>query len=205
MKKNNILNYFNLNIDNKEIRILLAIIVILVLILIFRKLIGIVIEKILVFLIVFLLFICLSKNLLITIICSIIIFLFLNLIMNYKNTIEKFEDIKKEESKPENIAFDKNIFETNDVKKASDGLKELLKKMNGGIELKDEDLKETGIININTDKYKDDKIPNPLKQAQKETYELIDTVNTLKDTITTLAPVLKEGKKLIDIFHNLKI
>ena len=77
--------------------------------------------------------------------------------------------------------------------------------MNGGIELKEDDLKENNILKIDTKKYSDDDIPNPLKQAQKETYQLIDTVNTLKNTITTLAPVLSEGRKLIDIFQNLKI
>ena len=44
-----------------------------------------------------------------------------------------------------------------------------------------------------------------LKQAQKEAYELIDTVNALKDTVNTLAPVLQEGKKLMGIFENLKL
>lgn len=201
MKKKHIINYFNLDLDTNDIRILLIIIVILVIILIFRKLIGIFIEKLLLFSIIFLLFLCLSKNIFITFICTIIIFLILNLMMNYnKKNIEKFEDIKSNE-----LTFDKNIFATKEVKEASSGIKDLLKKLNGGIELKEDDLKETGILNIDTEKYKDDKIPNPLKQAQKETYELIDTVNTLKDTITTLAPVLKEGKKLIDIFQNLKL
>ena len=67
------------------------------------------------------------------------------------------------------------------------------------------DLKETDKLGIDTDKYSDDKKPNALKQAQKEAYQLIDTVNALKDTVNTLAPVLSEGKKLMDIFQNLKI
>ena len=50
-----------------------------------------------------------------------------------------------------------------------------------------------------------DKKPNALKVAQKETYELINTVNALKDTLTTLSPVLLEGKKLMGIFENLKL
>ena len=32
-----------------------------------------------------------------------------------------------------------------------------------------------------------------------------NAVNALKDTITTLAPVLEEGKKLMNMFENIKI
>jgi len=207
MKKNNNfkLNYYNLNMESKDIRLLLIIIIILVIILTFRKILGIILEKFIVFSILFLLFLCLSKNIFITLIGSSFLFLFINLIMNYRNTIEKFEDIKNDVFKPEDMVINKNIFETPEVKDAAKGLTDLIKKMNGGIELKEDDVKETGVININTDKYKDENPNNPLKKAQMETYQLIDTVNTLKDTITTLAPVLSEGKKLIDIFHNLKL
>jgi hypothetical protein len=207
MKKNNNfkLNYYNLNMESKDIRLLLIIIIILVIILTFRKILGIIFEKFIVFSILFLLFLCLSKNIFITLISSSFLFLFINLIMNYRNTIEKFEDIKNEAFKPEDMVINKNIFETTEVKDAAKGLTDLINKMNGGIELKEDDLKETGVINIDTDKYKDENTNSPLKKAQMETYQLIDTVNTLKDTITTLAPVLSEGKKLIDIFHNLKL
>ena len=118
----------------------------------------------------------------------------INLIIKYRNTIENFEDLKDEDKKEESP-----------LEKSSKGIKELLEKINGGIELKDDDLKETNILNIDSKKYSDDEKPNPLKDAQKETYELINTVNALKDTITTLAPVLQEGKKLMGIFENLKI
>jgi hypothetical protein len=207
MKNNNSYNIYcyNLKLKDSEIRILLSIIIILLIILTFRKILGEILEKLIVFSILFLLILCLSKNIFISFIASSIIFLFINLIMNYRQTIEKFEDLKNEVSKPDNFVFDKNIFDTKEVKDASKGIKDLLQKLNGGIELNEDDLKETKALNINTDKYKDDNIPNPLKQAQLETYQLIDTVNTLKDTITTLAPVLTEGKKLIDIFQNLKI
>ena len=102
-------------------------------------------------------------------------------------------------------SFNKNIFETDDFKKSSEGIQELLKKVNGGIELKEDDVKETDLLNIDIGKYSDDKKPNALKDAQKETYELINTVNALKDTISTLSPVLQEGKKLMNIFENLKL
>ena len=73
------------------------------------------------------------------------------------------------------------------------------------IELKEDDTKESDLLNIDTQKYSNDKVPNALKEAQKETYALIDTVNTLKSTIETLTPVLKEGKKLMDMFENIRV
>ena len=92
-----------------------------------------------------------------------------------------------------------------DAGKALDNLDGLLKKMNGGIELKEDDKKETKPMNEDASKYSDDSKPSALKQAQKETYELINTVNALKDTIETLSPVLQEGKKLMGMFESLKI
>jgi membrane protein implicated in regulation of membrane protease activity len=205
--KNSISNfeYYNLNLNNHDIRIIIIIIIVLIIILTFKKFLIMIIEKLIVFTILFLLILIISKNFFITLILSIILFLLINLIMNYRNTIEKFEDLKKEVEKTDEFVIDKNMFNTKDIKNSSKEIKDLLNKLNGGVELKDDDLKETDILNINTSKYSDDNIPNPLRQAQKETYQLIDTVNTLKNTITTLAPVLSEGKKLIDIFQNLKI
>ena len=207
MKKNNSLDNFNINLENKEIRILLTIVIILVIILLFRKQFSTIIERILVFGIIFLLFIIITKNLIVTFIGTCLIFLLVNLIIKYRNTIENFEDLKINPSTiVDEPSFDKNIFESDEFKKSSDGIQELLKKINGGIELKDDDLKETTKpLNLDIKKYSDDKKPNALKDAQKETYELINTVDALKDTISTLAPILQEGKKLMNIFENLKI
>jgi hypothetical protein len=249
MKKNNNnldyhnIDYFNIELQNNEIRVFLTIVIILVIILLFRKKFSNFIERIIVFTIIFLLFLVITKNLIITFIGTCLIFLLVNLIIKYRDTIEKFEDLKvepiandgklldtdifKESSggiqkilsditggldkrvDPSTITtepeFDKNIFENDVFKKSSEGIQELLKQVNGGIELKDDDLTETDILNIDVGKYNNDKKPNALKDAQKETYELINTVNALKDTISTLAPVLKEGKKLMSIFENLKI
>jgi predicted membrane protein len=215
MKKNSNLNmnnldYFNLVLSEKETRILLIVVIILVIILLFRKQFNTIVERIIVFGIIFLLFLLITKNLVATFIGSCIIFLLINLIIRYRNTIENFEALKDESTKFDSHAnsepaFDKNIFDTDEFKKSSDGIQDLLKKMNGGIELKDDDVKDTGILNIDTKKYSDEEIPNPLKIAQKETYELINTVSALHDTIKTLSPVLQEGKKLMNIFENLKL
>jgi hypothetical protein len=199
-KKSNFISY-NLELTNKDIRILLTIVIILVIILLFRKQFNKVVEKIIVFSILFLLFLIISKNLIVTFIGSSIVFLLVNLIIKYRNTVENFEDLKDDnKSSPNNT-----ILGGVDITKSVNGIQELLKQVNGGIKLKDDDLKETDILNIDTKKYSDDKKANPLKEAQKETYELINTVNALKDTISTLAPVLQEGKKLMNIFENLKI
>jgi hypothetical protein len=200
VKKVNIENIkYDINLNHIQIRILLVLIIILLIILLFRKKLGHLIERIILFSIIFLLILILSKNLIITIVFSVILFLLFNLLMRYRNTIENFQDLEKEP------IIDMNIFNTDDVKKSKEGLKELLKKVNGGIKLELDDLKETEPLNIEVDKYKDDKTPNALKIAQKETYELINTVNALKDTLTTLTPVLQEGKKLMSMFENIKI
>lgn len=211
------INYFNIELNKKESRVVLITIVILLIILLFKKQFASILEKIIIFMILFLLILIISKNLILTGISSIVLLLLINLLVNYKSDIENFQNesekindkldemVKKvDDKKVEEPVFDKSIFNTDDYKKSSEGIEKLLKKVNGGIELKDDDLKETGEIGIDHKKYSDDNKPNPLKQAQREAYELIDTVNALKDTVNTLSPVLQEGKKLMDIFENLK-
>jgi uncharacterized membrane protein required for colicin V production len=227
MKNKKTLDGFNIDLNNKQIRILLIIIIILVVVLLFRKKFNNTIEKIIVFSILFLLFLIISRNLIITFFGSCLIFLLVNLIIQYRNTIENFEDLndksdkksddtksldslkslleKSKESKSGEPEFDINLFNSPDFTKSADGIQSLLKKVNGGISLTEHDTKETDKLGVDTSKYSDDNKHNSLKQAQKEAYELIDSVNALKDTITTLAPVLQEGKKLMNIFENLKI
>ena len=236
MKNKKTLDGFNIDLNNKQIRILLIIIIILVIVLLFRKIFNTTIEKIIVFSILFLLFLIISKNLIITFFGSCLIFLLVNLIIQYRNTIENFEDLNdKSDKKSDDLdlssamellkssdglksmlekskeitsgepEFDINLFNTPDFTKSAEGIQSLLKKVNGGISLTEHDTKETDKLGVDTTKYSDDNKHNSLKQAQKEAYELIDSVNALKDTITTLAPVLQEGKKLMNIFENLKI
>jgi energy-coupling factor transporter transmembrane protein EcfT len=215
------INNYNIKITKNQNRKLMLIIFFLIIVyIVFRKngLIG----KISIFLFIISILLLISHNIVISFFGSVILFLLVDLIIKYKNTFENFKNIKntieKFESgddtkntvntmntKDSEPPFDTNIFQNNDFKKSSDGLMDLLKKANGGIELKDEDLQDTEILNIDLKKYNDDKKPNALKDAQKETYELINTVNALKDTITSLAPVLQEGKKLMNIFENLKM
>jgi predicted membrane protein len=196
MKKNSKIN-FNVELNTKQTRIILIIIVILLVILLFRRSLVNIVEKFIVFTVIFLLILLISKNLIITFIASCIIFLFFNLIMNYKKTVENFQDLDKE-SKESN--------ESQEINKSKENIQELLKKINGGIKLEESDLKETDTpLNIDLEKYSDDNKPNALKLAQKETYELINTVNALKDTLTTLSPVLKEGKKIMQMFNDISL
>lgn len=206
-------DYFNIELKTNHTRLLLTILVILVIILLFRRNIHTILEKFIIFLILFVLLLILTKNLIVTLFGSLVIFSLINLNMEYKKTIENFEDLnEKAEITDKKIDLsveppvDFGIFNNETVKKSSEGIQDLLKKINGGIELKDEDIKETkDKLNVDSTKYSDDKKPNALKVAQKEAYELIDTVNALKDTISTLSPVLMEGKKLMSLFETLKI
>jgi hypothetical protein len=41
--------------------------------------------------------------------------------------------------------------------------------------------------------------------AQRDLYQLIDTVKQLQETVDHLGPTLKEGKKIMDAFENIKM
>ena len=136
---------------------------------------------------------------------------------NQKAENEEKEDKESKEGKKELTHEELNTYLNNidkniesyqndkDVKKAANGLQELLKKLNGGIELKKDDLNETKPLGIDTTQFKDEKKNNALQKAQQETYQLIDSVSALKDTITTLSPVLSQGKEIMSLFENLKL
>jgi len=98
-----------------------------------------------------------------------------------------------------------NLLKGSNILNSGESIAELGKKMNGGIPLKNSDLEETKPLGIDAKDYANDKKPSSLRDAQRETYELINTVNTLKDTLTTLSPVLEEGKKLMEIFESFRI
>jgi hypothetical protein len=60
-------------------------------------------------------------------------------------------------------------------------------------------------MDVPTEEYEDDKKSYPLQKAQKEMYELVGTIDTLKNSIETLAPVLSQGKELMNMFENFKL
>lgn len=48
-------------------------------------------------------------------------------------------------------------------------------------------------------------VKRPAAVAQRDLYQLIDTVKQLQTTVDQLGPTLKEGKKIMDAFENIKI
>jgi len=54
-------------------------------------------------------------------------------------------------------------------------------------------------------KYSDKMETRDLARAQKETFELINSVKQLQDVVESLAPTLREGKKVMDMFEQLKL
>ena len=48
-------------------------------------------------------------------------------------------------------------------------------------------------------------VKRPAANAQRDLYQLIDTVKQLQSTVDELGPTLKEGKKIMDAFENIKI
>jgi len=232
-KKGLDMSKFNMQFKTKSLLIIVLIISIFVLLILFKSKLNINIysEKVLVFLILYLLCLIISKNMVYSLVGSILLFLIINLMINNKTFVEKFENENQDDDEKENDNEnfdnddndddeDKEGFSNDDTKefinelesimtpeskKASQNIKDLLKHANGGIKLKDDDVKESKALGINTDELSNDKKPNALRDAQKETYELINTVNTLKDTLMTLSPVLTEGKKLMNMFESVKL
>jgi hypothetical protein len=117
---------------------------------------------------------------------------------------ESFENGKDEHKDP-------------DTKKRVKDMNNLIKKLEGGISLKDEDLFEkNNLDNHNFSQNKesekerkesDVKGTDELKphEAQRQAYQLIDTVKQLKDTIHELAPMLKQGKTVLEQLETLKM
>jgi hypothetical protein len=235
------LNYFNINLTKRQLKIILIIIIVLIISLLFRKKLFFIVEKLIVFFIIFLIILILTKNIFISAISSIIIFSLINITITYKKTVENFadeskekiSDVKEKESdtkesdKKESDTKDKNkeslknlllsndaplidlsLFNTDKVKSSASNLQKVASQLAGKIELKESDTVETDKLGLNDkkiEKYSNNDIPSPLQQAQKETYELINTVAALKDTLTTMTPVLTEGRKLMDMFQNFKL
>ena len=208
-KKMNSTQKFNIKMENTHIYSFVLLIIFFMMLVLFKGKIGLsnIFEKIFIFIALYLLVLLITKNYLHALIGAILLFLIVNLMINNKNYIESFENPPDNKSISDLAGgLSKLLNEKEGGQDSLKNIQELLKKVNGGIELKDDDKVDTPALGVDTvEKYSNDKIPNALKDAQKETYELINTVNALKDTISTLAPVLQEGKKLMNIFENLKI
>jgi len=127
-----------------------------------------------------------------------------------KNKLEeKKEELKKKIDSSDFIneitAKMQDYTNNKDVQSAANGLQDLLKQLDGGIKLKDSDTKETDKLNVNTKELSDEKKFDPMRKAQQDTYELINMVDSLKNTMETLAPVLSQGKEIMNMFENFKM
>ena len=215
--------------NNKELlknnynTILILIIVFSLVILLFRNILNYYVESLLLLLLLFSSIMLVTKNLYYSIFSSIVLFLLFNLLNRQKKYIESFkntnfEEFQNNESEEEeldpNTKYKNKLDSIDDqiekykndpkIKKSAENIQEFLKKLNGNIELKSSDIEESEPLNVDTEKYSDDKKFNALKAAQKETYQLIDSVSALKDTVTTLQPILSQGKELMGLFQNFK-
>lgn len=204
---------------------LIVIILLLIFGLLIKNIISEIIQKVFTFFIIFTISILLTKNAVVSIIVSIILYFIIQSIMDSSFKMEKFKNEKDDEDEEDKKKKNENIdqepitekeigdldsatqsLEIDDISKATQGLEKLGKMLNGKIQLKDEDKEETKPLNIDfrNTKYSEDK-DTPLSKAQKETYELLNTVKGLEDTIKTLSPVLKEGKRIMDIYQSLNM
>jgi len=209
---------------DKDLKMGLFVFVILIIFgLLIRNLISEFVEKTLVFLLLYILVFLITHNVLISFVIGVVLYWIVNSMRNVMKKHEAFENQKKEgddekidlKDLAKNEKTDKNIEETPvteketkdmDMNKASADIQKLVEKLQGGIALKEEDKKETPKLNkdFRNTKYTEEK-NSPLKQAQIETYELMDTISNLENTLKTLSPVLNEGKKIMDMFESFQL
>jgi len=209
---------------DKDLKMGLFVFVILIIFgLLIRNLISEFVEKTLVFLLLYILVFLITHNVLISFVIGVVLYWIVNSMRNVMKKHEAFENQKKEgddekidlKDLAKNEKTDKNIEETPvteketkdlDMNKASADIQKLVEKLQGGIALKEEDKKETPKLNkdFRNTKYTEEK-NTPLKQAQIETYELMDTISNLENTLKTLSPVLNEGKKIMDMFESFQL
>jgi hypothetical protein len=234
-KNNSIdINKYNIKLTENNKLSLYGLIFVSLIGLLFRTKLNINIEKIFLFITILSLLLVLTKNWVISLVVSVILFLIFNLLLNAQlksKYIESFDNSEPEKTKEDKIKSDlenkseeikkkldssefinnltekmKEYQNNKDVKKGSDGLQELLSQLDGGIEIKKNDKEERGKLDVDSEDFKDDKKKfDPMEKAQKDTYELINMVDNLKNTMETLAPVLSQGKEIMNMFENFKM
>jgi len=233
--KNIDIGKYNIKLNDGKKNSLYIITIFCLIALLFRNKLSINIERVLLFILILSLLLVITKNWVISLLSSVLLFLLFNLLLNLqikKAEIESFESTmnqkkeevknkvassleeKKEEMKKklDNSDFLNDLTakmqdysKNKDVKAAADGLQGLLNQLDGGIPIKESDKKETKKLDIPTEEYEDEGKFDPMRKAQKETYELINMVNALKNTMETLAPVLSQGKEIMNMFESFKM
>ncbi len=212
-------SYGNVQLDKYLTNGIIVIIVLSVIVLLMRKIIEDWIHSIILFLIIFMVLILISKNWLVSLIGGLILTMIFKSMMstlfkneNFENSKEKkLEDIVEKDGEDEDkeniedapVSKQENI----DMDEAAKSLEKFGELLDGGIELKEDDLKETENfeIEVKGSKYAKKDGTNALQKAQMESYQLMNTIKNLEDTIKTLSPVLNEGKKVMNMFDQFKL
>lgn len=186
-------------------------IIILLLLLIFQTNKSKLVLNILSFALIFSIIFSISELFLFSIIfTSIIWFILLKIKKNYSYSVtENFDNVDGLEKNDDK--------KTDDKDKRVNYLKQVIKKLEGGIaltkddlyeknDIKDYDFKNSKVTEKEKKELKNKKIDDyKPHEAQKETFELISTVKQLKDTVQTLAPLLKQGKSILSSLEVLKV
>ena len=150
-----------------------------------------------------------TKDFVYTLLISLPIFTILYFMKrNNEKFSENFEDNDEEETNNKKLK-EKKTHDKETIKKVKH-LKNIINKLENGLSITDDDMIEKNNIkdhdfdsNIETEddiinmRNKDTKDFTP-NEAQKQTYQLIDTVKQLNSTIKTLAPTLEMGRKVMD-------
>ena len=150
-----------------------------------------------------------NKNIKVSIILSLILYFLLNLLESNNSNIEGFDEHNTSDKKEDD--------------KQTNKLTKLYEKLDGVgtdvINLTDDDLKEKNSIKnyetmLTDAKKENNKVTDVLSesnasemapyQAQKETFHLINSVQQLSSTVKQLGPLLKEGKKVLEIYKHFK-
>ena len=200
---------------NKNLLCYIFLIILLIFVLLFKHFINFTIQSVIVFVLLYLVIYIITNKCLNAFIGAIIIFIVLysTNYMYYHNTVYEGFDNKEtflnlfKENQDRNQSQD-NSHKDNKSEKISDDPTEIMNKLadklDGGIQFNPDDLNKTKPLNHDFTKNKDED-KDPRAKSQKELYELVDTIKTLQETITTLGPVLSEGRKIMDMFENFKI
>ncbi len=213
---------------DKDLKVGLVVIIALLIIgLLIKNIISELVENMFIFMILFLVSFLITHNWMVSLVVGGIFYMVVSSMRDLMKKREGFENEKdagvaeKDDSEEDkkflktlskNEKSDDNIEEepvTKEEKRDMDRnqgsveeMKKMAEKFQGGIKLKDEDMKETPELNIDfrNTKYSEDKM-SPQKKAQMETYELMNSIKNLESTIKGLSPVLTEGKKIMDMFE----
>ena len=121
-------------------------------------------------------------------------------------TMENFENDDKREKDLEKATKKRVSYLKNMIKKLEGGVALTKEDMEEKNEIADYDFKKSRVTDDEDEKAKDKNMEDLTpREAQRETFQLINTVKQLKSTVNELAPLLKEGKNILSTLGALKV